>query len=190
MLAVDEMVGALVEELEALGELDDTYIFFTSDNGWFGGEHRIQEGKNRPYEEAARVPLWVRGPGIAPGSTVEKLTLNTDFAPTFADLAGADFLADGRSLAPLLRGEDPPWRSAVLLEKLGRGAFEGIRTETHKYVEYDNGKKELYDLEADPYELESLHERGAPSLLEDLKAQLDALRSCSEEECRGAEGAP
>ena len=190
MLAVDEMVGALVEELEALGELDDTYIFFTSDNGWFGGEHRIQEGKNRPYEEAARVPLWVRGPGIAPGSTVEKLTLNTDFAPTFADLAGADFLADGRSLAPLLRGEDPPWRSAVLLEKLGRGAFEGIRTETHKYVEYDNGKKELYDLEADPYELESLHERGAPSLLEDLKAQLDALRSCSEEECRGAEDAP
>ena len=190
MLGVDEMVGALVEELEALGELDDTYIFFTSDNGWFGGEHRIQEGKNRPYEEAARVPLWVRGPGIAPESTVEKLTLNTDFAPTFADLAGADFLADGRSLAPLLRGEDPPWRSAVLLEKLGRGAFEGIRTETHKYVEYDNGKKELYDLEADPYELESLHERGAPSLLEDLKAKLDALRSCSEEECRGAEDAP
>jgi N-acetylglucosamine-6-sulfatase len=57
MLAVDEMVGALVEELEAMGELDDTYIFFTSDNGWFAGEHRIQEGKNRPYEEAARVPL-------------------------------------------------------------------------------------------------------------------------------------
>jgi N-acetylglucosamine-6-sulfatase len=108
MLAVDEMVGALVEELEALGELENTYIFFTSDNGWFQGEHRIQGGKNHPYEEGPHVPLWVRGPGIAPRSTVEKLTLNTDFAPTFADLAGAGFLADGRSLVPLLRDYDPP----------------------------------------------------------------------------------
>ena len=190
MLAVDEMVGALVEELEAVGELDDTYIFFTSDNGYLLGEHRIQYGKNRPYEEGSHVPLWVRGPGITPESTIERLTLNTDFAPTFADLAGADFRADGRSLAPLLRSENPPWRSAVLLEKLGKGAYEGIRTETHKYVEYDTGRKELYDLEADPYELESLHESGAPSLLEDLKAKLDTLRSCSEEECREAEDAP
>jgi len=190
MLAVDEMVASLIQELEAAGELDDTYIFFTSDNGWEQGEHRIRYEKNRPYEESVRVPLFVRGPGIAPGSTIEKLALNTDFAPTFADLAGADFRADGRSLAPLLRGEDPPWRSAVLLEKLGKRAFEGVRTETHKYVEYDNGKKELYDLEADPYELESLHDSGTPSLLEDLKAKLDALRSCTEDECRGAEDAP
>ena len=144
------------------------------------------------------MPLLVRGPGVAADCevgdlrcrTTNKLTLNTDFAPTFADLAGADFRADGRSLAPLLRGKDPPWRSAVLLEKLGEGSFEGIRTETHKYVEYDTGRKELYDLEADPYELESLHESGAPSLLEDLKAKLDTLRSCSEEECREDEDAP
>ena len=190
MLAVDEMVASLIQELEAAGELNNTYIFFTSDNGWEQGEHRIRSEKNRPYEESVRVPLFVRGPGIAPGSTIEKLALNTDFAPTFADLAGADFRADGRSLAPLLRGDDPPWRSAVLLEKLGKRAFEGVRTETHKYVEYDNGKKELYDLQADPYELESLHDSGTPSLLEDLKAKLDALRSCTEEECRGAEDAP
>jgi N-acetylglucosamine-6-sulfatase len=137
-----------------------------------------------------RIPLFVRGPSVAPDSTIEKLTLNIDFAPTIADLASTEFLADGRSLAPLLRGEDPPWRSAVLLEKLGKGAIAGVRTETHKYVEYDNGKKELYDLEADPYELESLHESGAPSLLEDLKAKLDALRRCSEEECREAEDTP
>jgi len=189
MLAVDEMVGALVEELEALGELENTYIFFTSDNGWFQGEHRIQGGKNHPYEEGPHVPLWVRGPGIAPGSTVEKLTLNSDFAPTFADLSGADFRADGRSLAPLLRGKDPPWRSAVLLEKLGEGSFEGIRTETHKYVEYDTGRKELYDLQNDPYEMESLHESADPALVEDLNAKLEALKSCSEEGCREAEGA-
>src|SRR3712207_5356610 len=118
MLAVDEMVGSLVDELEAAGELENTYIVFTSDNGWFQGEHRIQSTKNRPYEEAARVPLFVRGPGVAAGTKTEKLALNTDFAPTFAALAGTTFPdADGRSLVPLLRGEEAtPWRSAVLLE--------------------------------------------------------------------------
>jgi N-acetylglucosamine-6-sulfatase len=223
MLAVDEMVGSLVDELEAAGELENTYVFFTSDNGWFGGEHRIRAGKNRPYEESSRVPLFVRGPGVAAGAKTEKLTLNTDFAPTFAELAGVDgFPADGRSLTPLLHGYEPssPWRSSVLLEKLpqevsseegkGKGeakskgkakaknktgaggqlAFEAVRTETHKYVEYDNGEVELYDPEADPYELESIHESADPALVEDLKAKLEDLKSCSEEVCREAENTP
>jgi N-acetylglucosamine-6-sulfatase len=224
MLAVDEMVEILVEELEAAGELDNTYIFFTSDNGWFQGEHRIQSTKNRPYEESARVPLFVRGPGVPTDTKTEKLAINTDLAPTFAELAGTSFAADGRSLAPLLRGEEPAsWRSSVLLEKLpqeggggeegnGKGKvkakgkegktgaggvpksgpgqspdFQAVRTETHKYVEYDNGDVELYDLESDPYELESLHESADPTLLEDLKARLEALRDCSEEGCWEAE---
>jgi N-acetylglucosamine-6-sulfatase len=190
MLAVDEMVDSLIRELEAAGKLDNTYIFFTSENGWEQGEHRLQKGKARPYEESVQVPLFVRGPGVAPGSTVEKLTLNTDFAPTVADLASTEFPADGRSLALLLRGEDAPWRSVVLLEKLGKGAYEVVRTETHKYVEYDNGKKELYDLEADPYELESLHESATSSLLEDLKKKLDALKNCSKKGCQEAEDVP
>ena len=118
MLAVDEMVGSLVQELEAAGELDNTFIFFTSDNGFEQGEHRLQKGKNRAYEESSHVPLFVRGPGVPVGKT-HKLALNTDFAPTFADLAGAEFQADGRSLAPLLGGdEDPSWRTSVLLERL------------------------------------------------------------------------
>jgi len=222
MLAVDEMVGALLEELKAAGELDNTYIFFTSDNGWFQGEHRIQSTKNRPYEESARVPLFVRGPGIPAGTNTDKLALNTDLAPTFAELAGASFAADGRSLAPLLRGEEPAsWRSSVLLEKLpqkGNGEegsgkakgkegetvpgsvpksgpgqspdFQAVRTETHKYVEYDNGDVELYDLQSDPYELENLYKSVDPALLEELKARLEALRDCSEEGCREAENAP
>jgi N-acetylglucosamine-6-sulfatase len=226
MLAVDEMVGSLVEELEAAGELDNTYIFFTSDNGWFNGEHRIPSRKNRPYEESARVPLFVRGPEIPAGAKTEKLALNTDLAPTFADLASTLFPADGRSLAPLLRGEEPAsWRSSVLLEKLpreggseekggkgkgkgkgkdkagadgvpkggaGRQApdFQAVRTDTHKYVEYNNGEKELYDLQNDPYELENFYETADSSLLEDLKAKLEALKSCSEEGCREAEDAP
>ncbi len=221
MLAVDEMVGSLVEELEAAGELDNTYIFFTSDNGFHQGEHRIRGGKDQPYEESARVPFFVRGPGVAAGAKAENLALNTDLAPTFADLAVVKFPADGRSLAPLLSGEeDPSWRTSVLLEKLpqensneeggkgkgkgkGKGnkgkskqgpssspGFQAVRTETHKYVEYDNGEKELYDLQNDPYEMESIHESADPALLEDLKARLEALRDCSEEGCREAEDAP
>lgn len=192
MLAVDEMVASLVQELEAAGELGNTFIFFTSDNGYHQGEHLIDYGKNTPYEESARVPLFVRGPGVPAGSKVERLALNTDFAPTFADLAGIEISADGRSLAPLLRGEDPAWRSAVLLEGFPGGnppSYEAVRTETHKYVEHDNGETELYDLEADPYELKSIHESTDPALVEDLKAKLDALKSCSEDGCREAENA-
>jgi N-acetylglucosamine-6-sulfatase len=219
MLAVDKMVGSLADELEAAGELENTYIFFTSDNGFEQGEHRIKGGKDRSYEESARVPFFVRGPGVAPASEVEELAVNTDFAPTFADLAGVEFPADGGSLAPVLRGEEATWRSAVLLERLpaqasdeegsgkskgkdkskgkGKGkaktgaggspAFTAIRTEDYKYVEYENGERELYDLVNDPYELESLHETADPGLVEDLKARLEALRDCSGNECREAE---
>ncbi len=200
MLAVDEMVASIVRELEEAGELDNTYIFFTSDNGLEQGEHRIKGGKRTPYEESARVPLFVRGPGIAAGSKTEKLALNTDFAPTFAGLAGIEFPADGRSLAPLLRGEDPTWRTSVLLEAFTNEEAKGeqanlpnyraVRTETHKYVEYENGEIELYDLEADPYEMESIHESADPALVEDLKARLEALRDCSEEGCRETEDDP
>jgi N-acetylglucosamine-6-sulfatase len=192
MLAVDEMVGSLVEELEAAGELDNTYIFFTSDNGFEQGEHRLQKGKNKVYEESSRVPLFVRGPGVPAGLKTHELALNTDLAPTFADLAGAEFQADGRSIAPLLGGDEgPSWRTSVLLEKLPtRRGYQAVRTETHKYVEYNNGETELYDLEADPYELDNIYESADPSLLEDLKAKLEALRDCSEEGCREAEDAP
>lgn len=215
MLAVDEMVTSLAEELKAAGELDNTYIFFTSDNGWEGGEHRIPKGKNRPYEESAHVPLLVRGPGVTAGSEVGKLTLNTDFAPTFADLGGVEFSSDGRSFAPLLRGEDPGWRSSILIERLNtgqsgeeasdegkgkgkskgkadRGAppYEAIRTGAHKYVEYENGERELYDLGADPYELDNIYESADPALVEDLETRLETLRDCSEDGCREAEDAP
>ena len=200
MLAVDEMVASLIQELDDAGELDNTFIVFTSDNGLHGGEHRIKGGKRTPYEESARVPLFVRGPGVPAGSKVEELALNTDFAPTFAALAGVDFPADGRSLVPLLGGEDAPWRTSILLEAFtneeARGEqaslpnYQVVRTETHKYVEYENGEAELYDLANDPYELESIHETADLALLKDLKAKLDALKSCAEEGCREAEDAP
>jgi arylsulfatase A-like enzyme len=118
--AVDEMIANLVAQLESLGELDNTYIFFTSDNGYHLGEHRLRQGKNTPYEEDIRVPLLVLGPDIEAGSTVDALTGNIDLAPTFAELAGItppDFV-DGRSLVPFWRGQPTPqWRDAFLLER-------------------------------------------------------------------------
>jgi hypothetical protein len=81
-------------------------------------------------------------------------------------------------------------RVPFLTHMLPSGEYEYQRTETHKYVEYDNGEKELYDLQNDPYEMESIHESADPALVEDLKAKLEALKSCSEEGCREAEDAP
>src|SRR5215212_1921814 len=121
MLAVDEMIGKLVDTLKHSGELDNTYIFFTSDNGYHMGQHRLTAGKWTAYEEDIRVPLIVRGPGVPEGQHLEHLVLNNDFAPTIAELGGAEApsFVDGRSLVPLL-GEDPPpedqWRQAFLVE--------------------------------------------------------------------------
>ena len=121
MLAVDDMVGDLVDALRRSGELDDTYIFFTSDNGWHAGEHRLTPGKWTAYEEDIRVPLMVRGPGVPEGKKLPHTVLNNGLAPTFADMAGADppKFVDGRSLAPLLDGTPTPeedWRRRFLIE--------------------------------------------------------------------------
>jgi arylsulfatase A-like enzyme len=123
MLSVDDMIGRLVKALKDRGELDNTYIFFTSDNGWHAGEHRLTTGKWTAYEEDIRVPLIVRGPGVPEGRTLEHLVLNNDFAPTFAELGGAEKkipeFVDGRSMVGLLGANPPPksdWRQAFLVE--------------------------------------------------------------------------
>jgi arylsulfatase A-like enzyme len=121
MLAVDDMVGDLVRALRRSDELDNTYIFFTSDNGFHLGQHRLGAGKWTPYEEDTRVPLIVRGPGVPEGRTLQHLVLNNDLAPTFADLAGArtPSFVDGRSLEPLLRDNVTPlrdWRQRFVVE--------------------------------------------------------------------------
>jgi N-acetylglucosamine-6-sulfatase len=119
--AVDEMVGQLVQVLQDTGQLENTYIIFTSDNGFHMGQHRLRPGKATPYEEDVRVPMVIRGPGIPAGQTRSELTGNVDLAPTFAALAGVSPSSahDGRSLLPLLLCSQTAvkdWRQAYLLE--------------------------------------------------------------------------
>ncbi len=139
MLAVDEMVGDLVKALKQSGELENTFIFFTSDNGWHAGEHRLSTGKWTAYEEDVRVPLIVRGPGVAEGAKLPQLVLNNDLAPTFADLAGAKAppFVDGRSLKPLLMNDPPTtreWRTALLVEAATEVGFPPIPPLSGDYV--------------------------------------------------------
>jgi N-acetylglucosamine-6-sulfatase len=123
MLAVDDMIGDLVGALHDSGELDNTYIVFTSDNGFHLGQHRLGAGKWTPYEEDIRVPLIVRGPGVPEGETLHHMVLNNDLAPTFADLAGSErpSFVDGRSLVPLLTDDPKPladWRKRFVIESV------------------------------------------------------------------------
>ncbi|MBV6397259.1 MAG: Multifunctional alkaline phosphatase superfamily protein PehA [Anaerolineales bacterium] len=219
--AVDEMIANFVTQLETLGQLDNTYIVFTADNGYHLGEHRLPQGKNTPYEEDIRVPLLVRGPNVEAGAVVEALAGNIDLAPTFAELAGisAPAFVDGRSLVPFLRGETPSnWREAFLLERGSQSAqtsrnipatpdpaleapdspldraravnYAGLRTAEYTYVEYANGEIELYDLRADPYQLQNIAGAADPSLLAVLHEWLESLRQCQADSCREAEMQP
>ncbi len=192
MMAVDDMVGRLLSTLEETGELGNTYFFFTSDNGWLAGNHRIYKGKTWPYEESVRVPLVVRGPGV-PSGKVHKLVSNTDLAPTVASLSGASTSGvDGSSLSPFLRGETPEgWRKALLLEAdfpEKAEPYRAVRTGRHLYVEYDSGPKELYDVVEDPGELTNIGDTAPPETVSMLKTRLEGLKSCSGDGCKTAEG--
>ncbi|HEV8628755.1 MAG TPA: sulfatase [Thermoanaerobaculia bacterium] len=189
LLAVDDLVARLVGALAETGELDRTVIVFTSDNGFFHGEHRLRDGKFLPYEEAVRVPLLVRGGGFPAGAAATQLVANVDLAPTLLALAG---VAPGRELdgVPLLPlALDPALERgrALLLEGLegNRDTYTAVRSERWLWVEYDNGSRELYDLEHDPFELESLHAVARwGAVREELAGRLATLRSCAGESCR------
>ncbi|MBA4064906.1 MAG: hypothetical protein C0501_14565 [Isosphaera sp.] len=183
--ALDEGVASIVEALAARGELENTYVVFTSDNGYFLGQHRILQGKGEVYEESIRVPLVVRGPGVRAGVTVDHLVTNIDFAPTVAELAAAPAgrETDGRSLAPLFAGDVPPnqWRSDFLVEiyrnppmQPGAPGF-ALHTRHEVYVEYADGFREMYDLRTDPFQLRNLAADTDPARLQALSDRLRVL---------------
>ncbi len=119
--AVDEMVAQLVKTLGETGQLDNTYIFYTSDNGVHLGHHRLEAGKHTPYSVDIRVPMIVRGPGIPTGEIREQIAGNVDLAPTFAEIAETSFpnSCDGRSLLQVLRGDmlGVSWRDGYLIQQ-------------------------------------------------------------------------
>ncbi|MCL4528094.1 MAG: sulfatase [Chloroflexi bacterium] len=133
MQAVDEMVARLINTLKETGKLDNTYIIFTSDNGYHLGQHRLYSGKGTPYEEDIVVPFIIRGPGIPAGLVVkDSIAGNTDIAPTIAELAGVDppAFVDGRSLVPLWSANSPPsdWRQGYLIEYYGSETATGYES--------------------------------------------------------------
>jgi N-acetylglucosamine-6-sulfatase len=204
--SVDEMIKRLVGVLRDTGELSNTYIVLTTDNGIYLGEHRLTE-KAAAYNAAPRVPLIIRGPGVAQGVSRSQMALNNDLAPTFASWAGLSppDLVDGRSLSPLLSASPSArWRTAFLIEHRSAPEEYGyvraipeyyaVRTAHYSYVEYPTtGEKELYDLNADPTELTNIYNSASPSLLSDLEQRLNALKSCAGHtseptSCKKAEG--
>jgi len=190
LLAVDEGVAAVVRALRKTGELDNTLIVFTSDNGFLQGEHRVASGKVFPYEPSIRVPLVVRGLGVASGAASDALVANVDLAPTILAFAGAESLRrmDGRSLEELLDRPNRDQRDRpVLLEAFDArsGAYQGVRTRRYVYVEYTDGGRELYDLRADPDQLENRAGDPTMATVEARMARtLARLRDCAGGECR------
>jgi arylsulfatase A-like enzyme len=188
LLAVDEAVARLVAALRRTHELDDTLIVFTSDNGFFHGEHRVPAGKVLAYEPSIRVPLIVRGPGIPAGLRLRQRVANIDLAPTIVDAAGATAgrVMDGRSLLPLIANPRLTLGRDLLVERgPGRGTFTAVRTANYLYAEYGNGEQELYDLVRDRYQLASRHADPAyAARRDDLAERLDHLRGCSGLACR------
>ena len=185
--SVDDLVGSAVRALRLAGELDDTYVFFTSDNGFLIGQHRLA-GKNVPYEQALRVPLLVRGPGL-PSGVVRQSTFGlVDLAPTILDIAGATArrVIDGRSMLGAL-GSDQPGYADYLIQAgsdAGDWWWRGVRGREHTYVRYDDGFEELYDLVRDPHELTNV--AGDPAyedVLRRYEARLEVLESCRGTEC-------
>ena len=193
LLAVDEGVGAMVEALRAKGELDDTLFIFTTDNGFFQGEHRVGGGKLKVYEPSVRVPALMRGPDVPRGKSVPELTGNIDLAATIVDAADAQphRSLDGVSLLELARRPSLFTERDILLEN-GPGGTSGknpryraIRTSRYKYVEYKTGERELYDLAEDPYEKRSLHaDPRFADVRQRLAAKLARLRDCAGVTCR------
>jgi N-acetylglucosamine-6-sulfatase len=183
LLAVDEGVAQIVAALSNQGELDDTLFIYTSDNGFFHGEHRIPGGKVKLYEESIRVPLIIRGPGVPAGVTVDDLSINADLAPTILSLtrSPAGRAMDGFSLLDATLDPGRRLGRALLVETRG---YSAVRTARYIYAEYDTGEKELYDLQTDPYELQNLQADPAFDQVEgSLATLLSKLRACAGSTC-------
>jgi arylsulfatase A-like enzyme len=204
--AVDMLVGQVRRLLRERGLDRNTYVVFSSDNGYHMGERRLLAGKMTAYDSDVRVPLIVTGPGVPAGSTMNALAENVDLAPTFMRLGGVrpPSWVDGHGLVSLLRGQVPPgWRDAVLIEhhhpETPNGdpdrqttssgnppSYEALRTANELYVEYVDGEREWYDLTNDPNQLHNAYGELQPDAQEALHERLVELEGCRGAGCRRA----
>ncbi|HEX3318040.1 MAG TPA: sulfatase [Solirubrobacteraceae bacterium] len=202
--AVDQLIGNIEATLQARGLADNTYIVFSSDNGYHMGEHRLLPGKMTAFDSDIRVPLMVAGPGVPAGVTTTRIAQNIDLRPTFAEIAGAPVprTVDGRSLVQLLHGGTPgTWRTGALVEHHGPdhasgdpdlprpgsgnpATYAALRTKDAVYVEYRNGEREYYSLARDPNELHNTYRRLGHAARTRLHRQLVALTHCHGRTCR------
>ena len=185
--SVDDNVGRVLDWLDSNGLRENTIVIYTSDQGFFLGEHGMYD-KRFMYEEALRMPFLVRWSGtIKPGSTSKAIGINCDFAPTFLDLAGQTIPADmqGRSLVPVWKGKTPAnWRHAMYYRYYhdpgdhNTRAHYGIRTDTHKLIYFwKKDQWECFDLVKDPSEMHNIYnDPKAQKTVAALKQQLAALK--------------
>ncbi len=206
---MDRQVQLTIRTLKQSGELDNTYVVFTSDNGYFLGEHRMRQGKILPYEPSLRVPLMIRGPGIPRGEVRTDPFTMIDFAPTIAAAAGVQGppTIDGVSLLDVAKNGDRGWTRGILTETGPRAVSQdeeesdnflvsstgpsplrfsqGVRTGDYLYVEHASRERELYDLRSDPREVTNLVDRPAMrDFVRRLAHELDVLRNCRGTGCQ------
>ena len=189
LLGVDESLGRIMAAIDAMGDLDNTIVVVTSDHGYWYGEHGLSAERRLAYEEALRIPMMIRYPGrVAAGMRPDQMVLSIDIAPTMLDLAGAAAPAGlhGRSLAPILEGDNPDWRDSFLIEYYSDTVFEriylmgykAVRTNRMKYIRYEDldGMDELYDIASDPYEMRNvIDDPRYADELEEMQAELERL---------------
>jgi N-acetylglucosamine-6-sulfatase len=189
LMAIDEGVGEILKALQETNQLDNTVLVFTSDNGYFYGEHCLSVERRLAYEESIRMPLLVRYPKvIKPGSVRREFALNIDVAPTLLSLAGVatPTTMQGESLVPLVEGKQTVWRKSFLIEyytdkvfpRIAHMGYKAVRDGRWKYIHYLEleGMDELYDLERDPYELKNLiNDPHAKASLTRMKQDLERL---------------
>lgn len=195
--STDDAIAAMVQRLADLGQLDNTYIFITTDNGFQRGEHRLQKGKVVAYRESIQSSLWVFGPGVTPGIDKTHLVANIDFASTFAELAGAPApqWADGRSMVPLFTGERTPWRRALLVRGIEEQSqplhtqFNSYITKAYQYTLYHaaNPMECEYYGRADVDQIDNLCASLPTAFIETANDRIAALLSCSGNACRAQE---
>ena len=187
---MDENIGRVLDYLDETGLAENTLVVYTSDQGFYLGEHGWYD-KRFMYEESLAMPLVVRYPRMVPaGRESDALVLNLDFAPTLLDLAGVDVPEEmqGRSLRPLFNGPPPTdWRDAIYYHyyEFPHGwhsvrTHYGVRTDRYKLIRFygDMELWELYDLVNDPHELQNLYgQEGVAAVQADLHRRLESLRT-------------